>query len=329
MSLPVEVPITHAKADGRPGATRIPAVDCLRGAALGGMILYHLTWDLHAFDLSPIDPGTSLVPRLFGHGVATVFLGLSGFGIALAQRRGFRLGQVARRLGAIAAAAATVTLVTMSVVPGGTIWFGILHCILITNIVALVLQRVSNLVLVTLGVLAATIPLALPAALGGAGWAWTGLSDTSPATLDFRPLLPWLSPVLIGMVAGRTHLVDWMARFSPRPAIYRVLATGGRHSLLVYLLHQPFLIGLLIALYGLPETGLTPTVLLSRPRQAAEFLQACEKGCVAQGRDEQLCSATCHCVLTATLAHPALRQSLTRSAPDAMRTYIAECQSPP
>jgi uncharacterized membrane protein len=67
-----------------------------------------------------------------------------------------------------------------------------------------------------------------------------------PATEDYVPLFPWLGVVLIGIfagawVAGRDRtVIASLQRFAPA-----WLAFLGRHSLLVYMVHQPVLLGIL------------------------------------------------------------------------------------
>jgi uncharacterized membrane protein len=69
-----------------------------------------------------------------------------------------------------------------------------------------------------------------------------------PATEDYVPLLPWFGVVLIGMFIGKTLFDDrpmvWLSWNSQQP-VARWLAFGGRHSIHVYILHQPVFIGVL------------------------------------------------------------------------------------
>ena len=63
------------------------------------------------------------------------------------------------------------------------------------------------------------------------------------------PFLPWFGVVLLGMFGGtwlfdrqpQAALINWQAR-KPLP---RVLALAGRHSLHIYMLHQPFFLAML------------------------------------------------------------------------------------
>jgi uncharacterized membrane protein len=77
---------------------------------------------------------------------------------------------------------------------------------------------------------------------------WTGLVTRKPITEDYVPLLPWLGVMWWGMALGQTLLARrplWLAGLLPPSA--QPLALLGRWSLSFYMLHQPLLIGLLLA----------------------------------------------------------------------------------
>ncbi len=75
---------------------------------------------------------------------------------------------------------------------------------------------------------------------------WVGLMTHKPATEDYVPLFPWLGVVLLGISVG-----CWLASrgFEPLKPLARGAPTWltwlGRHSLLVYMVHQPILLGVL------------------------------------------------------------------------------------
>jgi len=83
--------------------------------------------------------------------------------------------------------------------------------------------------------------------------AWSGMYPTGFYSVDYTPLIPWLSVFLIGLSLGNyfysknssgylNHFHDsvWMT----------TLSYLGKKSLLIYLIHQPILITLLILLSG-------------------------------------------------------------------------------
>jgi len=79
---------------------------------------------------------------------------------------------------------------------------------------------------------------------------WTGLQATGVRSVDYVPIFPWFGPVLLGIATARllarAALWSRLAQWQP-PLAARWLAWPGRHSLAVYLTHQPVLIALVWA----------------------------------------------------------------------------------
>jgi len=232
-------------------AARLPLLDALRGGALLAMIGYHLVWDLAYVGLLP--PGTATTP--LGQGIAAaiaaVFLALAGTSFALAHAGGIQWRPGAVRLVRITLAALAVTAVTFWAMPAHPIRFGILHMIALAAVLSLPFLAAP----VGVAVLAAAAILAVDAlATGPAPPAaiWLGLGGPAPPASDFRPMFPWLAPVLLGLAAGpgllrATGVQARLAAVALTGRTGRCLRWLGRHSLAVYLIHQPVLLGLLWA----------------------------------------------------------------------------------
>src|SRR5690348_8627071 len=77
---------------------------------------------------------------------------------------------------------------------------------------------------------------------------WIGLVTSKPVNEDYVPLLPWIGVMWWGLAAGQWLLVrrrSWLA--GAVPAALRPLSVLGRWSLTFYMVHQPVLIGALMA----------------------------------------------------------------------------------
>ena len=263
------------------GSRRILVLDAVRGGAVAGMVLFHLDWDLADFGYVSAPPNLSVAWTALGDGVAATFLLLSGIGLALARPYG--LGASLRRLALIAGCAALVTLVTAWLFPQDAITFGILHCIVVTNLVALGLRDRPVWLLLVLSVAALAAPVWLrTGSTEGPVWWWLGLSGTLPQTLDYRPVLPWLGVVLLGLAFGRAVPIrTYPSRADRWP---RGFAKVGRHSLVIYLVHQPVMFGIL-----------TLINLSGGPATEPSFLQACQTQCQATGAGAEGCHSACLC----------------------------------
>lgn len=230
-----------------PQPSRLIALDVARTLALIAMVIFHFTFDLALFGYIAADTMQQPFWYYFARTIAGSFLFMVGISLWLSHRQGIRWPVVWRRFGKIAAAAALVTVASFWLVPGGPIWFGILHAIALTSLIGLLVLRLPWPVTLMLAV-------AIFAAAWGPRFAaldplwlvWTGLAESRPAMGDYVPLIPWTAPVLAGVAFARAFRVDQWRRQVPSRRM-RAFTLPSRHSLLVYLLHQPIMISLFSA----------------------------------------------------------------------------------
>lgn len=229
-----------------PHESRLVWLDMARTLALLAMIGFHFVRDLEVFGAIP--PGTTaqgswtIIARL----IAGSFLFLSGASLVIAHRTGFRADAWAKRLAMISGAAALVTVATYLAVPDRFVYFGILHCIAASSLIG------SGLLFLPAWALSALVLLIFAAdelwggALFGSVWlAWTGLGVTVRPSLDFLPLIPWAGVFLAGMACAKAlPVTQWDLPIRPS-GLARWMTWPGQHSLAVYLLHQPVLLGFL------------------------------------------------------------------------------------
>lgn len=238
---------------------RYQALDMLRGGALVLMIVYHFCFDLNHFQLLSLDFYHDPFWLLARSVIVTLFLLLVGISLALSARRelGSKLFRLAftRRLGWLLFCALLVSGVSYLQTPTRWIFFGILHFIVVASLLGLVFvarPRISlllGLLLIAVGVFWSSPFFDQPALQ------WLGMMTHKPQTEDYVPLLPWFGVVLLGLAVAERWIREPAPVFLRRcypGRLARLLSGAGRHSLLVYMLHQPLLFGMLALLTGTP-----------------------------------------------------------------------------
>lgn len=238
---------------------RLWEIDTLRGFAIVEMVIYHFTWDLNYVGLFR----ANLLEgpwQWFARSIATLFLLVMGLSMTLSYtRESQRLGQTSlfgkylRRGGKIFGLGLLVTVATYFFIGRGFVIFGILHLLGLSIILAypfLHLNRwvslIAGLFIIGLGVYVDNLVVSFPWLI------WLGVKQAGIYMVDYYPVLPWFGLALIGIFTGYVLYPQSSRRFS-LPDLsgawpIRGLRFLGRHSLLIYIIHQPILMGLLIAL---------------------------------------------------------------------------------
>jgi uncharacterized membrane protein len=273
---------------------RWDVIDLARGIAILAMIVYHFGWDLSFLDL--IETNILALPswRWFARIIAGSFLFLSGIGLVLAHARGVRWRAFWRRFGIVGGAALLVTGATYLAFPQSFIFFGILHCIALSSLLALPFLRAPVWLTLVAAIVVLAAPLVLTSrAFDGPLLDWLGLGSLDPVTNDYVPIFPWFGLVLLGTVFARLVMTGKTARFFAQWRTSGVVAAwviwAGRHSLPIYLLHQVVLLSIL---YGV--------LLLAGPNANAEarpFIAECEASCRRENAQASTCRAICSCAV--------------------------------
>jgi len=250
--------VHHVK---KTSSERFWEIDTLRGIAILMMITYHVIFDLNYFGFTSTDLH-SLPVLLFLYPVSTSFLLLVGISLTLSYSRvnhTLTTNQLwikyFKRGGSIFGLGLLITLVTWVYPHNGFIVFGVLHCIGLSILLAYPLIRSSlsallvGLLCISIGVLLRiTITVDFPWLL------WLGFVPKQFYTLDYFPLLPWFGVVLIGIFLGNSlyqnNTRSFRLKDHSRFIITRLLCFLGRHSLIIYLLHQLIIVGILYLLSG-------------------------------------------------------------------------------
>jgi uncharacterized membrane protein len=305
--------------------TRLPGIDILRGIAVAAMIIFHFAWDLRFFGF--IETNISQHPfwANFARAIAGSFLILSGISLVLLTQGGFDRDKFLKRLGIIGGAALLVTIVTFFSMPQAFIFFGILHCIALSSVLALPFLRLPTLMTAGAAVAVLVLPFVFTHPAFDMSWLqWTGLGTRLPITNDYVPVFPWFALALAGVVIGKGIAASppvWLQE-KPEGAL-AFTAKAGRLSLPVYLLHQPVLMALIGASsLAMPVSGPDKITL--------EFREACQASCVKAGETVEICARYCTCaegdIRKAELWTPLLRNNLTARQQQQVTAITEQCQ---
>ena len=240
-----------------PQKNRIWELDALRGICILGMMVVHFVFDLNEFaGLGLTMPGWFDFCQRYGH---ILFILISGICATLASRS-FRRGMIVFGAGLLVTGVTLFMVCVLKFNRSLSIFFGILHLLGICMMLFPLFKKLPVWALAVLGAgfvalgvwLAALEPVAVsfPSAQGlllGA----IGIRPAGFYSGDYFPIFPNLGWFLLGAVLGRTA---YRRRESLLPKVnadfflLRFFRFCGRHSLWIYLLHQPVLAGLTMLL---------------------------------------------------------------------------------
>lgn len=273
---------------------RFAVVDIARGVAIIAMIAYHFCWDLSYFRFIAADVGYDPQWVLIARSILAVFLLLAGVSLVLGHGSGIRWASFWRRWVFVVAGALAITVATYFAFPQSFVYFGVLHAIALFGLLALPFLAAPLWLPVLVAIVAIALPFLYSDALFNEKlFSWIGFWQVPPPANDLVPVFPWFGAVLAGMIAARlvlaSPLAARLAAVNPPGRLARTLAFMGRWSLLIYLLHQPILLGLVY-----------PAAAILKPEIAmrtSDFLGSCQSTCEAGGTTAPLCTTYCQCGL--------------------------------
>lgn len=239
---------------------RVPLLDELRGLVILLMVFYRAAYDLvYIFGVNWPFFSSPLMHwlQLF---IATSFITVSGICCRF-SRNNLKRGLLTFGLGMV------LTVVTSLFIPEQIVRFGVLHLLGASMVLFALLEPLLDRIPTPLGapvfgfLLFATLyvpyraigipPLLfrLPDALYESGWLFPfGFPAAGFYSSDYFPLVPWLFLFLAGSFLGvyaREGRMPAIAYESHLPLLARV----GRHTIWIYMLHQPITYGLLWFLF--------------------------------------------------------------------------------
>ena len=227
---------------------RIGELDFLRGLSIVLMVFYHAGYDLaelcgikSIFGIPIAVEGAFL--RMAVIIFAGLFILLCGISSTLTRsnfRRGLKLAGIA----------ILVTAASYVFNSAEAVLFGILHCLGISILLYnLALEKAKPWVCAAAG--AVVFGLSLAVSLGMRNvpvrFDWLlplGIISDTYSSFDYFPLLPWLGVFLIGTALGKSVYASKQSLFRRRwPG--KFIHIAGRHTLLIYIIHQPIILAML------------------------------------------------------------------------------------
>lgn len=247
---------------------RCNMIDMIRGSVLISMCFYHMMWDLVYIKGLNIEWFRSDAAYIWQQSICWMFILLSGFC--------WSLGRMKLKRGILVfCAGILVTAISMFLAPGQRIIFGILtllgSCMILCIPAEKFLKKISSeaggvlcmlLFLFTKSVNNKTLGIgdfkliALPEAWYDKGYFMTflGFTDNNFSSADYFPILPWIFLFLTGYfgyrLASERGVMEFLSKINWNN---RAVTFLGRHSLWVYLVHQPVIyLGIQIVSLSLP-----------------------------------------------------------------------------
>ena len=225
--------------------SRYPVIDCIRGCAIIAMIAYHFGFDLNMQGYISQDVNHNSNWQVARSLILGTFLFVAGFCMALAENKNITRRLI--RLVQIAACAILVSIGSYFMFPDSWIFFGVLHFVLVGSLICWLVMPYQKLLLIfAMSILTIGIFYESPV-FNRPFLQWLGMMTYKPITEDYVPLLPWLGVMMIGARMGQWALTNsklWLFDYKPSSILFPVQWLG-QHSLIVYMLHQPILLGAL------------------------------------------------------------------------------------
>ena len=227
----------------RQQAPRVEGLDALRGVAILAMVVYHFCFDLRYFGVARWDFEHDIRWLAARTLILSSFLLIAGISAALARRDPAADARWPRHVAVIGGAALLVTAASAIMFPRSFIWFGVLHAIALSLLLArLLIDRPRAALAAGVIVIAAGVMLSSQH-FDNRMLGWLGFMTGKPMTEDYVPLFPWSGVLFLGIAAGHALVASNFAMLAPLARMPRALRFLGRHSLAVYLVHQPLLLG--------------------------------------------------------------------------------------
>ena len=226
---------------------RIWELDVLRGIMILGVVIVHLLFDLDYF--LGIDVVKNPILQYCLDRCGFLFVVLSGVSVTLGKhniRRGLQVFGCGMVITAVTAGMYLLGFVDKFVI----IYFGVLHLIGACMILWSLFKKPPPWAAALIGAGFVALGVYLRGVRAESFWLIPlGVTFPGFSSSDYFPLLPHLGWFLLGASLGPLLYKEKRSRLPEKyqnRALFRFLGFCGRHSLWIYLAHQPVLYGILM-----------------------------------------------------------------------------------
>ena len=206
------------------------------------MVIFHFIYDLKFFGYVVWNTPDGEGWRTFRHVILISFFICLGASLHLSYHKAVNWKKFSKRLTQIVTSALAISAVSLIMVPNNYIYFGVLHFIAVASLLCILFaNKPRTSLIIGLGI----ITIYNMGWVSGL-WPFIYIRDVLPRySNDYVGLFPWLGVVFIGIWIASTGFLrnDPLKRF----AKHSWIAQPGKHSLVIYLIHQP----LFFAVFGL------------------------------------------------------------------------------
>ena len=224
-------------------------LDLIRSFAILLMILFHFIYDLKYFGWVAWDIPDGNGWKHFRYVILTLFFICIGVGLVYSHAPQINLKSFMKRLAKIAIGAVIITLMSLVMFPQNWIFFGVLHFIFLTSFCSILFVPYPRLSLI----LGTCIIIVGSLGLSDKRWPFSYFSESLPNyTVDYVPLFPWLGVILLGISLAHSNWLNhdvFKLNNLKNDTLIRRLTWPGKHSLIIYLIHQPLLFAVLTPIH--------------------------------------------------------------------------------
>jgi len=236
---------------------RFEEIDILRGVALILMLIYHFLFDLTYLELVNISLDTTFW-KLIARSSLIIFLLLVGIGISLKaqketlyRKNKVNLFKTFFSKGIIIFALALLISITTKLITGDLyVRFGVLHLIAVSLIIFFPLRHFKKINLLISSIIIILSLLSSSITVQTSFFLSLGLTPVNFVSVDYVPFFPWSAVILIGIFLGNILYKNHSRQFSLfkicSHSLVKKLSCNGRQSLVIYLVHQPIIIVVLM-----------------------------------------------------------------------------------